>query len=197
MFSVRKNTSGKMLGKIVFLFLMLILAVMPAHADEFQDGGDAYLKKDYEKAYKLIFPHFYERSDFESVNIIEAASGICPQNRKTKTAPGGYLRKTNPLVPTKENIQKGKNLFVKDTKPTACKLCHGIRGNGNGSLARGMEPPPRNFTCGKVMKDLLDGQLFWVIRNGSKGTAMPAHKFSLSKEQIWQLILYIRRFLET
>ena len=197
MFPVRKITSGKMLNKIVFLFLILILAVMPSHADEFQDGGDAYLKKDYEKSYKLNFLHFYESSDFESVNIIEAASGICPQNRKTKTAPGGYLRKTNPLVPTKENIQKGKNLFLKDTKPTACKLCHGIRGNGNGSLARGMEPPPRNFTCEKVMEDLLDGQLFWVIRNGSKGTAMPAHKFSLSREQIWQLILYIRRFLET
>ena len=68
---------------------------------------------------------FYEASDFESVNIIRVASGICPQNRKTRTAPGGYLRKTNPLLPTKENIQKGRNLFVKDTKPTACKLCHG------------------------------------------------------------------------
>ena len=197
MFPVRKITSGKMLNKIIFLFLMLILAVMPAHADEIQDSGDVYLKMDYKKAYKLIFPYSYEISDFESVNIIKVASGICPQNRKTKTAPGGYLRKTNPLVPTKENIQKGKNLFLKDTKPTACKLCHGIRGNGNRSLARGMEPPPRNFTCGKVMEDLLDGQLFWVIQNGSQGTAMPAHKFSLSKEQIWQLILYIRRFLET
>ena len=193
MFPVRIITSNK----IIFFFLMLILAVLPVHADELQDGAVEYLKKDYEKAHKLIFSYSYESSDFESVNIIEAASGICPQNRKTKTAPGGYLRKTNPLLPTKENIQKGRNLFVKDTKPTACKLCHGIQGNGNGSLAKGMEPPPRNFTCTKVMKDLLDGQLFWVIRNGSKGTAMPAHKFSLSKEQIWQLILYIRRFLET
>ncbi len=133
---------------------------------------------------------------FESANIIKATSGICPQNRKTKTAPGRYLEKNNPLAPTKDNIEKGKNLFVKDARPTACKLCHGNRGNGNGSLARGMEPPPRNFTCGKVMEGLSDGQLFWIIRNGSKGTAMPAHKFSLSKEKIWQLILYIRRFLE-
>ena len=193
MFPVRIITSNK----IIFFFLMLILAVLPVHADVLQDGAVEYLKKDYEKAHKLIFSYSYESSDFESVKIIKVASGICPQNRKTKTAPGGYLRKTNPLLPTKENIQKGRNLFVKDTKPTACKLCHGMRGNGNGSLAKGMEPPPRNFTCGKIMKDLLDGQLFWVIRNGSKGTAMPAHKFSLSKEQIWQLILYIRRFLET
>ena len=196
MLPVRKIKSDKMLDKIVFLLFMLI-AVVPVHAYEFRNGAVVYLKKDFKKASKRIFPYSYGSSDFESVNIIKVASGICPQNRKTKTAPGGYLKKINPLLPTKENIQKGRNLFVKDTKPTACKLCHGMRGNGNGSLAKGMEPPPRNFTCGKTMKGLLDGQLFWVIRNGSKGTAMPAHKFSLSTEQIWQLILYIRRFLET
>ena len=94
-------------------------------------------------------------------------------------------------------MKKGKNLFLKNAKPTACKLCHGVRDNGNGHLAKRMEPPPRNFTCGKVMEGLPDGQLFWVIQNGSNGTAMPAHRFSLSKEQIWQLILYIRKFLET
>ncbi len=135
--------------------------------------------------------------NFVAVKRYAVVSGICPQNRNTKTAPGRYLDKTNPLAPTKENIERGKNLFIKDAKPTACKLCHGNRGNGNGNLARRMEPPPRNFTCAKVMNDLPDGQLFWIIQNGSKGTAMPAHKFSLNKEQIWQLILYIRSFLET
>jgi len=140
---------------------------------------------------------FNNSAGFESVKIVKTASGICPQYRRTKTAPGRYLKKTNPLVPTKENIEKGRNLFEKDARPTACMLCHGSRGNGNGSLARSMEPPPRNFTCGKVMKDLSDGQLFWIIQNGSKGTAMPAHKYSLGKEQIWQLILYVRKFLET
>ncbi|MZG53002.1 MAG: c-type cytochrome [Nitrospinae bacterium] len=146
-----------------------------------------------------IDPNFiiHRPLNFESFKIIKTASGICPQNRKTETAPGRYLKKTNPLSPTKENIEKGKNLFLKNARPTACKLCHGSRGNGNGHLARGMEPPPRNFTCGKVMEDLPDGQLFWIIQNGSRGTAMPAHRFSLSKEQIWQLILYVRKLLET
>jgi hypothetical protein len=72
----------------------------------------------------------------------------------------------------------------------------GVGGDGNGSLARRMEPPPRNFTCEPVMQGLPDGQLFWIIKNVSKVTAMPAHKFSLGEEQIWQLILYIRSFLK-
>ena len=88
-------------------------------------------------------------------------------------------------------------LFLKNFKLTACKLCQEIRRNGNGQLAKRMGPAPRNFISGKVMEGLPDGQLFWVIQNGSNGTAMPAHRFSLSKEQIWQLILYIRKFLET
>ncbi len=157
----------------------------------------------------LLFPYFTDAVEkkhdslkavgnkSESIKIHKAASGICPQNRKTEKAPSQYFKKMNPLALTKENIEKGKQLFTKDAKPTACKLCHGPHGNGNGNLARRMEPPPRNFTCREVMENLPDGQLFWIIQNGSKNTAMPAHKFTLSKEEIWQLILYIRKFLET
>jgi len=45
------------------------------------------------------------------------------------------------------------------------------------------------------MDSLPDGQLFWIIQNGSPGTAMPAFK-GLADEQIWQLIHYIRHFSE-
>lgn len=126
---------------------------------------------------------------------IQLVSGICPQNRKTRKAPGRYLKKKNPIPPTPENLAEGKRLFNKDAKPTACKLCHGAKGNGNGSLARRLDPPPRNFTCAEVMDDLSDGQLFWVIQHGSRGTAMPAHKSTLKPDEIWQLILFIKQFL--
>jgi len=122
------------------------------------------------------------------------ASGICPQLRKTKKAPSKYTLKNNPLFATAKNIERGKSLYQTEAKPTACKMCHGIRGNGNGRLARGLEPAPRNFTCEKTMKALSDGQLFWVIKNGSKGTAMPAHKFTMSDKDIWQIIHYLKRF---
>lgn len=126
--------------------------------------------------------------------VFQIASGICPQQRKTARAPGRVLQKTNPLPASPENFNRGKQLFQKDAKPTACGMCHGRRGNGNGRLAPKMEPPPRNFTCADTMKNISDGQMVWIIRNGSKGTAMPAHKFSLTDKEIWQLILYIREF---
>ncbi len=128
---------------------------------------------------------------------VQRVSGICPQKRKTQKAPSRYLKKKNPVPSTKKNLAAGKRLFDKDARPTACRLCHGARGNGNGSLARRLDPPPRNFTCSEVMSDLPDGQLFWVIQNGSRGTAMPAHKSTLKPDEIWQLILFIKQFLRT
>jgi len=52
-------------------------------------------------------------------------------------------------------------------------------------------PPPRNFTCGSMMKDISDGQLFWIIKNGSPGTGMMPF-VGLPDEQVWQMIHYVR-----
>ena len=106
---------------------------------------------------------FFNVNTVEPFPIVTTISETCLQNRKTEKAPGSYLEKVNPLAPTKENIEKGRKLFSEDAKPTVCKLCHGSKANGNGTLARRIELPPRNFTCGSVMRGLPDGQLFWVI----------------------------------
>lgn len=116
----------------------------------------------------------------------------CPQPRKTKRAPIEYFKKENPLPADPENILAGKILFEKKAKPLPCMQCHGLDGTGNGPMAFGLNPSPRNFTCAQTIKGVPDGQLFWIIRNGSKGTGMPAFK-KLEDEQIWQLILYIRK----
>ena len=116
---------------------------------------------------------FFNANIVESFPIVTTVSGICPQNRKTERAPGRYLEKVNPLAPNK-NIEKGRKLFSEDAKPTACKHCHGSKGNGNGSLARRIEPPPRNFTCGSVMRGLpwsvILGYLKWLKRHRYAGT---------------------------
>ena len=126
--------------------------------------------------------------------VIRVASGICPQNRKTRSAPSRYLKKANPLPDSPANLAQGERLYYKDAKPTTCALCHGLKGNGNGSLASALDPPPRNFTCTELMETIPDGQMFWIIKNGSKGTGMPVHKETLSDKDIWQLIRFIRKF---
>ena len=41
------------------------------------------------------------------------------------------------------------------------------------------------------MNGIPDGQLFWIIRYGSPDTAMPPSN-TLSDEQVWQLVNYLR-----
>jgi len=120
---------------------------------------------------------------------------LCPQKRSTPKAPDEYLNRVNPLEPTERNIFAGQTLFHFDAVPGPCRVCHGISVNGLSILLRKLTPSPRNFTCAQAMDSLPDGQLFWIIQNGSPGTAMPAFK-GLADEQIWQLIHYIRHFSE-
>ena len=84
-------------------------------------------------------------------------------------------------------------MYQKGAKPLACIKCHGEKGDGLGKIAKGMTPKPKDFTCRAMMGKIPDGQLFWIIQNGSKGTGMMGFK-KLKDEQVWQLILYLRQF---
>ena len=76
-----------------------------------------------------------------------------------------------------------------------CPMCHGYQGGGDGFMSEGLTPKPRNFTCYYTMREIPDGQLFWVIKNGSPGTRMPSFG-TMSDEQVWQVILYVRQFAQ-
>jgi hypothetical protein len=117
----------------------------------------------------------------------------CPQIRKTPTAPKEFLKMQNPLLLNDKNLKSAEKIFQEKAKPLACKLCHGVTGNGESDPDFESTPSARNFTCAATMDKLSDGQLFWVIRNGAKNTAMFAFS-DLSDNQIWQLVHYIRAF---
>ena len=124
-----------------------------------------------------------------------AGEGFCPQGRFTVQAPDDILNQINPLEPSQEVLYAGESLFELEVQPVACKICHGVNGNGLGIMAQGLNPSPRNFTCQETMQDISDGQLFWIIRNGSQGTGMPAFK-ELEDRQIWQIVHYIRQLVK-
>ena len=63
--------------------------------------------------------------------------GICPQIRKTVQAPSNILSQKNPLEKNREVIYAGESLFQIEAQPTACKICHGVTGNGFGIMAQG------------------------------------------------------------
>lgn len=114
--------------------------------------------------------------------------GPCPQPRKTKSAPAHLVKAS---IPASASVEAGKKIFEKSAKPMACKMCHGSEGKGNGKLGKALNPRPRNFTCSDTMKHVSPGQMFWIIKNGSKGTGMVAHGKTLKDRQIWDVVKYI------
>ena len=138
----------------------------------------------------------YLKVTFKGIPDVAAAGdgaqgAACMQARTTTQAPDEFLAKTNPLASSSGSISAGKVLFLKTAQPVACVMCHGEQGDGKGLMGAALMPPPRNFTCGAMMKDVPDGQLFWIIKNGSPGTGMMSFA-SLPDEQVWQLVHYIR-----
>ena len=122
--------------------------------------------------------------------LVSSAYAVkCPEPRKTKSAPVSFVKIKGVVNADKAN---GKKLFNKTAKPIACKMCHGKTGAGDGKLGKVLKPHPRNFTCKATMKKISAGQMFWIIKNGSKGTGMVAHKKTLKDKEIWDIIKYIR-----
>lgn len=121
-----------------------------------------------------------------------AEPGNCPQPRFTGKAPPEYLARSNPLAPADDDRRRAGALYEGKTRGVNCAICHGTKGDGKGPLAGLYEPPPRNFACSQTINGVPDGQLFWIIRYGSPGTAMPPHP-GLDDDQVWALVSHLRQ----
>ena len=124
-------------------------------------------------------------------NLALAQKAYCPQPRFTGKAPDDYYSRSNPLTATGDNTKAAERIFLGSVGSANCSICHGKKGDGKGILSSQYDPPPRNFSCAATIKGVPDGQLFWIIKFGSPGTAMPPHP-ALKDEQVWQLVLYLR-----
>ena len=98
----------------------------------------------------------------------------------------------NPFPSIPENIEKGKKLFH---GKAFCVTCHGRDGKGLGKIPGLVGKLPRNFTDKDWQAARTDGELFWILKNGSPGTAMASFiPLVLSEEEAWHVLLYVRAF---
>jgi mono/diheme cytochrome c family protein len=74
----------------------------------------------------------------------------------------------------------------------SCASCHGDGGRGDGPAAAGLQPPPADLSAHLAPGKHSDGEIFRWIRDGIAGSAMPAFGATLSEEQRWQLISFLR-----
>jgi cytochrome c5 len=106
---------------------------------------------------------------------------------KAMKAPYGDARTAPAAV-----VAEGKAIF--GDKGT-CVLCHGEGGQGDGPVGMALSPSPRNFTNCKFHDSRSDGELMYVIKNGSQGTGMVSMVPSvITEEEAWKVIAYERSF---
>jgi high-affinity iron transporter len=83
------------------------------------------------------------------------------------------------------NTRHGAQLFAQ-----ACVVCHGVRGEGSGPAANGLNPAPANFHDSIRMNNLSPFKAFNAIRIGVPGTAMTPFP-KLSDKEVWELAFYV------
>ncbi|WP_325266832.1 cytochrome c [Phenylobacterium sp.] len=70
-----------------------------------------------------------------------------------------------------------------------CVTCHGGPGIAPAPLSYGLNPPPPYLI--NSPDRWRPNELYWIIRNGEKMTAMPAWKGRLSAREAWNLVAFI------
>src|SRR4051812_21243853 len=72
-----------------------------------------------------------------------------------------------------------------------CVSCHGVRGAGDGPLARTLNPRPPALADRDVMRAVTPEIMYRKIEIGVKGTAMPGFAVKLSAADRWNVVAYL------
>jgi len=94
-----------------------------------------------------------------------------------------FLR--NPIPRSAESIARGRQQFAKN-----CAVCHGAEGRGDGAAATALPQRPDDLSKIASPPIFPDGVVAYRIVNGVN--MMPAFKSTLSENEIWDLLNFIR-----
>ena len=94
----------------------------------------------------------------------------------------------SPFLESPEILEEGRQIYF---GKGLCVTCHSKNGMG----VRLPGHSPRNFTDSKWQDLRTDGELMWVLKNGSPGTGMPIRVGKvITEEEGWKVIQFIRSF---
>ena len=193
-----------------------IVMMLNISAKEFQDGvqeGEVVIPAEYEEC-QIFLNQASERfltisnqikDKKESETLIQQFSEldesiknkVNPQivwdtvnniNSKLMSSFGIEINKS-PITPI--SLENGKKVFEKN-----CSTCHGLRGNGDGPIAKELDPRPAVLSDPKLTgdKETIPYDNFEVINVGIANTSMKPWADVLSEAQIWDVTYYIRTF---
>jgi mono/diheme cytochrome c family protein len=88
-------------------------------------------------------------------------------------------------------VVRGQELFAQN-----CTTCHGAAGRGDGPDAASLPRPPADLTTGHAIPHADEDYIYW-IENGIEGTGMPAFGGTLDREEVRDVVAYVRSLQQT
>lgn len=86
------------------------------------------------------------------------------------------------------SLRKGARCFHLN-----CVQCHGAPGQAPAAFAGGLLPAAKSLV--HTARDLPVQQVYWIMRNGIRLTAMPAWEFRLDDHELWAVAAFVSREL--
>jgi thiosulfate dehydrogenase len=82
---------------------------------------------------------------------------------------------------------EGTYLAGSDVYKQNCAVCHGLPGEPQSAIGKGMFPKPPELFHGTGVTDDPAWETYWKAKNGIRLTGMPAFKDALNDTQLWQV----------
>jgi len=93
----------------------------------------------------------------------------------------------NPITDNAAGVADGREAFSH-----YCVACHGLDGQNTGVPFADRMSPPVPSLAERDVQSYSDGQLKWIIDYGIWPSGMPGSKNTLSDDEIWSIVLYLR-----
>lgn len=128
---------------------------------------------------------------FGGILAFQSASAFHPDVYEPRVPPELLERvreDESPFLNSPEIVEEGRQIYF---GKGLCVTCHSKNGKG----VRLPGHSPRDFTDAKWQDLRTDGELMWVLKNGSPGTGMPIRVGKvITEKEGWKVIQFIRTF---
>lgn len=91
-----------------------------------------------------------------------------------------------PVALNDANLTAGVNLYAQN-----CAVCHGASDAKASNIAMGLYQHAPQL-AGDGVEDDPEGVIYWKVKHGIRLTGMPAFSGTLSEEQIWKVVLFLK-----
>lgn len=84
-----------------------------------------------------------------------------------------------------DSRRNGRRVFIEN-----CAICHGVNADGRGVRRHSLSSRPVDFTRPDWRRRSSPRRVYYVVREGVRGTPMPAWK-ALEPEETWDVVAYV------